>query len=94
MLGKILPAWLLFVSISGIAETIFILFSGNYFQGFEQTLDMIFPQMQNDVAISSALRPFIANPTLTVTIWTLTSMAISLEMVFVPLLLPGKMNCL
>ena len=90
MLGKILPAWLLFVSISGTAEAIFILFSGNYFQGYEQTLNVIFPQMQNAAAISKTLGPFIANSMLTMTIWTLTSMAISLEMVFVPLLFPGK----
>src|SRR5690349_15319373 len=87
MLGKIFLAWFLFISISGIAEVIFILFfAGNYFQDSEQTLTSIFPQLQSTgVAISRALGPIAANSVLAFTIWTLTSMAISMEIVFVPL---------
>jgi|SRR5579872_5354706 len=93
MPSRIHLTWLLFVAISGFAEAIFALFAGNYFQGSSQTLTMIFPQLQNTSAeVSRALGPFIANSVPILTIWTLTSMAISLEIVFVPLLVPGKNN--
>jgi hypothetical protein len=86
MLGRVLHGWVIFVCLSGIAEAAFILFAGDYFQGASQTLSLIFPNSTLAAAISRTLSPILANETLTLTIWTLTSMAISLEIVFVPLL--------
>lgn len=96
MLGRLFSVWLLFVTLSGIAEAIFIVvFANNSFQISLQSYFDWFPQLQATFEfVSRALQPFIANASATVTIWTLTSMAISFEIVLVPLLTAERQRIL
>lgn len=88
MLGRLFSIWLIFITVSGAAEAIFIVvFANNAFQVSLQNYFDWFPGLQTAFSsFSLALRPFIANLSATLTIWTLTSMGISFEIVIVPLL--------
>jgi len=83
---------LLFVCGSILVEAAFIvLFVYGYFDGFLQTLMIAFPGnggLQNfSGMISKLLGPMITNLRTVLYLWTLTSMAVTIEVVFAPLLI-------
>ncbi len=92
LLGKILSAWVLFVSISAISEAGFIVFFVNH--SFAETIQPVLAELPGLQAFTSILSkivsPMVNNVTSTLYIWTFTSMIISCEILFAPLLTPRK----
>jgi len=68
------------------------IFANNAFDSTDEVITSLFPGNQAILLVQSivgiAVRPFLQNLTATVYLWTFTWMAISIEVLFVPLFKP------